>query len=166
MRPRMYKRLTKEVEQIFENKIASSYTIRSGFISDSEHPYAYPQSDVLEFRVREIGKVVLKFPGDYPFRPPDILINGESYHRFLRITSNRFLSLYEKMFKGRCSCACHSSVLSSDKWYPGVTLTCIIRDLVKLHRDKCRIGYSLHVSKIVCKKALPDELGRNILAFL
>ena len=70
----------------------------------------------VETRLRGIGRVLLLFPTDYPFRPPKMFVHGVEYNTFLRIESPRFLRLYDRMFGGRCSCACHSSILAPDRW--------------------------------------------------
>jgi len=115
-------------------------------------------------KVRGVGTVSVQYPADYPFRPPIVCVNGKDYNRFLRISSPRFLRLYDQLFSGRCSCACHSSILSSEKWSPAYMLVDIIKDLCHLHHDKCFVAYTLQLEKIKERHGLPDDV--DILSFL
>ena len=119
---------------------------------------------VVETKLPSIGSVVLYIPCDYPFRPPRVKINGASYDDFLRLWSPRFRFRYHTMFGNRCLCACHSSILSSEKWYPGYRLIDILHDMKKLHHDKCLVAYSLFVEQIKERHRLPDDI--DILSFL
>ena len=115
-------------------------------------------------KVRGVGTVSVRYPPDYPFRPPKIRVNNREYDHFLRISSPRFLRLYDQLFSGRCSCACHSSILSSDKWSPAYMLVDIIKDLCTLHHDKCFVAYRLQLEKIKERYGLPEDV--DILSFL
>jgi len=115
-------------------------------------------------QVRGVGTLSVQYPLDYPFRPPKIRVNNREYDHFLRISSPRFLRLYDQLFSGRCSCACHSSILSSDKWSPAYMLTDIIKDLCRLHHDKCFVAYTLVVESIKERHHLPEDV--DILSFL
>jgi ubiquitin-protein ligase len=114
--------------------------------------------------VRGVGTVCVKYPPDYPFRPPKVRVNDMEYDRFLRLSSPRFRHLYDQMFSGRCSCACHASILSSEKWSPAYKLKDIVNDLCRLHHDKCFVAYSLQVESIKERHGLPEDV--DILSFL
>jgi hypothetical protein len=152
---RIERRLRNEVEK------ARDAGIEAVLYMDTDAGY---HRYVATVNARSLGTLVLKYPADYPFRPPKVDVNGKSYDRFLRLCSHRFIRLYNQLFSGVCSCVCHRSILSSEKWNPSFFLADIVADLSRLHHDKCFVAYRLQAEKIKERHGLPEEI--DISSFL
>ena len=121
---------------------------------------------VVHGKFKGLGHISMQIPADFPFRPPKLFINNIPSKQRLRLTGNRFIQRYQKMFD-RCCCCCEDSILSSKKWSPAYTFFDILKELKTQHRDKCLVWYSIFLHQVIEKhQNLPRELESEILSFL
>ena len=121
---------------------------------------------IVHGKFKGLGHISMLIPADFPFRPPKLFINNIPSKQRLRLTGNRFIRGYQKMFN-RCCCCCEESILSSKKWSPAYTFFDILKELKTQHHDKCLVWYSIFLHQIIEKhQNLPRELETEILSFL
>jgi ubiquitin-protein ligase len=91
---------------------------------------------------------------NYPFKPPNLLINGISYKEFLINNSSKYRNIIKKV--SGLQCLCCDNILCSDRWSPSITLIKIINE-VNLFRTykKCIIN-KIMADKIKNKYLIED----------
>jgi ubiquitin-protein ligase len=98
------------------------------------------------------------FKNTYPFQPPKIYYNGNSYLDLLRITDNDERNIVRKYKKKDCLCCdsydCH------DNWSPSINLTSIIDEIKNIVKFKKAIVHILLADKIK-EKYLIDDIDIN-----
>ena len=86
--------------------------------------------------------IVLKYPNDYPWKPPQININGYNYIRLLQITQQWKL----KYINSRCLCC--SSLMCISNWTPFKTIADILTEVCNNLDLKLKFNEIIHVKKI------------------
>ena len=98
------------------------------------------------------------FKNTYPFQPPKIYYNCESYLDLLRITNNDERKILRK-YKNK-DCLCCDSYDCFDNWSPSINLTIIIDEIKSIVKFKKAIVHILLADKIK-KKYLIDDIDIN-----
>ena len=130
------KKITKK--DMFENVIGL-------YISDENNI-------IIEIIFRDIYNIplVMKFPKEYPFRPPSVKIMGERYQNLL----SRFQS--SGLYKG-ASCLCCSTLCCKHNWTPQKDMF----DLIVEIYDNLNMMYE-PIDECLYKKILEKHLGYYI----
>ena len=98
------------------------------------------------------------FKNTYPFQPPQIYYNGNSYLDLLRITDNDERKIVRKYKKKDCLCC--DSYDCPDNWSPSINLTSIVDEIKNIVKFKKAIAHILLADKIK-KKYLIDDIDIN-----
>ena len=113
----------------------------------------------VELIVTENGeKYGFIFKNTYPFQPPKIYYNGNSYLDLLRITDNDERNIVRKYKKKDCLCC--DSYDCPDNWSPSINLTSIIDEIKNIVKFKKAIVHILLADKIK-EKYLIDDIDIN-----
>tara|TARA_B100000927_G_scaffold37878_1_gene27115 strand:- start:275 stop:733 length:459 start_codon:yes stop_codon:yes gene_type:complete len=86
--------------------------------------------------------IVLKYPSDYPWKPPQIKVNGHNYIRLLQITQ----PWKHKYINTRCLCC--SSIMCISNWSPFKTVSDILTEVCNNLDLKLKFNEIRHVKKI------------------
>lgn len=66
-------------------------------------------------------------PNEYPFRPPNVIINGENYTSLLKFTTREKINVLKSLTNKGCLCC--TTVTCYDNWSPALTFTDIISEI-------------------------------------
>jgi len=94
------------------------------------------------------------FNSSYPFHPPKIYYNGQSYLDLLRIRNNDERKILRK-YKNK-DCLCCDSYDCFDNWSPSINLTSIIDEIKSIVKFKKAIVHILLADKIKSKYLIDD----------
>jgi hypothetical protein len=94
----------------------------------------------------------------YPFKPPKIYYNGESYLDLLRINNKEEKNVLKK-YRNK-DCLCCDSYYCHDNWSPAINLLIIIDEIKEIVKLKKTIIHILLADKIK-KKYLIDDIDIN-----
>lgn len=98
------------------------------------------------------------FNSSYPFQPPKIYYNGNSYLDLLRINDNDERNIVRK-YKNK-DCLCCDSYECFDNWSPAINLTSIVDEIKSIVQFKKTIVRILLADKIK-EKYLIDDIDIN-----
>jgi len=98
------------------------------------------------------------FKNTYPFQPPQIYYNGNSYLDLLRITDNDERKIVRKYKKKDCLCC--DSYDCPNNWSPSINLTSIVDEIKNIVKFKKAIVHILLADKIK-EKYLIDDIDIN-----
>ncbi len=119
-------------------------------------------SDKIEMIITEgKEKYGFVFNNTYPFTPPKIYYNGESYMELLRINDKCERNILRKYRNKECLCC--DSYDCYDNWKPLLTLKIIIDEIKEIVQLKKTIVHVLLAEKIK-KKYLIDDI--DIISYL
>ena len=94
--------------------------------------------------------IVLNFSDMYPWKPPQININGHNYIKLLQITEHWKL----KYINSRCLCC--SSLMCISNWTPFKTISDILTEVCGNLDLKLKFNEIIHVKKIKNKYLIDD----------
>ena len=66
-------------------------------------------------------------PNEYPFRPPDVIINGQNYTSLIKFTNREKLNALKSLTNK--SCLCCSTITCYDNWSPALKFIDIISEI-------------------------------------
>ena len=92
-------------------------------------------------------------PSEYPFRPPNVIINGQNYSSLLKFTSHEKLNVLKSLTNK--SCLCCSTVTCYDNWSPAMTFIDIISEIITNFKLIDKILLQISFNKI--KMLLHDD---------
>jgi ubiquitin-protein ligase len=90
----------------------------------------------------------------YPFYPPKILFNNKPYSNLLKLPSQRFMIILQKLLNNNCLCC--KSLDCKFNWSPAITLNTIINDISKNRRIKRTIVIYILQTQIKNKYLIDD----------
>jgi hypothetical protein len=155
MNPRLYQRIQKEIN------IARDVGYQVNDLEEKELPgVSYPTTAmVLQARIEYLGKVLIVLSTDYPFRPPKILTNNNQtlHDRLGRLSSKRFQTRYESLFKGECL-YCDNKKILGKNWSPVISILDILRHIEKMVHIRHTIFYHDVVWSVQEKHGIPDHI--------
>ena len=66
-------------------------------------------------------------PNDYPFRPPNVIINGKNYTNLIKMNNSEKLNILKSLTNK--SCLCCNTITCYDNWSPALTFIDIISEV-------------------------------------
>jgi ubiquitin-protein ligase len=66
-------------------------------------------------------------PNDYPFRPPNVIINGQNYTNLIKMNNHEKLHVLKSLTNK--SCLCCNTITCYDNWSPALTFIDIISEV-------------------------------------
>jgi ubiquitin-protein ligase len=66
-------------------------------------------------------------PNEYPFKPPNMIINGKDYTSLMKITNREKLNVLKSLTNK--SCLCCNTITCYDNWSPALTFIDIISEI-------------------------------------
>jgi ubiquitin-protein ligase len=66
-------------------------------------------------------------PNDYPFRPPNVIINGQKYTNLIKMNNHEKLHVLKSLTDK--SCLCCNTITCYDNWSPALTFIDIISEV-------------------------------------
>lgn len=116
------------------------------------------QDDAL-IRLTSGYNVRIKFGDHYPFKKPEIFIDGKEYSDFLVIKKNKNTrELLKKMFNEKCCFVC-SSLACPENWNTCMTVEKILVDIEHKTRMKEQMMVEIEVEKIKTKGLIPQHIN-------
>ncbi len=91
---------------------------------------------------------------NYPFQPPELLINNIPYKKFLINSTIKYRQLFTKM--SGLVCLCCQNILSKEKWSPGYTLIHVVNEINLFRTYKKNIVNKIMADKIKKKYLISD----------
>ena len=110
-----------------------------------------------------IVKIKITLTTYYPFRPPEVLINGKKYRDLytcfttkplqpITIDQSYYNFYYQRISNGdKIECPCCNSVLCADNWHPRCGMSSILQEIKDNITKSCRINELLHAQKVMQK---------------
>ena len=118
--------------------------------------------EVCVFKIGYIYNTFFKFNilFDYPFKPPQIYLNGKNVKKYLVSTK-----LFQNEFKNQLGtdCFCCKSITCINNWSPTYNIVNIIDEIVKYFKLKLKI-----IQCFILKKNIifPDEINNLIISYM
>lgn len=155
MNPRLYQRLVKEIQSARDTGYQLS-DVENKEISTLTYPHT---AAVIEARIEYLGKVKIILSPDHPFRPPKILTNNDQtlHDRLGQLSSKRFQTRYESLFKGECL-YCDNKKILGKNWSPVVSILDILRHIEKMVHIRHTIFYHGVVWSVQEKHGIPEHI--------
>jgi ubiquitin-protein ligase len=99
----------------------------------------------------QFNTVSFVLPNDYPFKPPNVIINGKNYTSFLKFTSREKLNVLKSLTNKGCLCC--STITCSDNWSPALTFIDIISEINNNFKliDKILLQISFNKFKLLLR---------------
>lgn len=96
-------------------------------------------------------------PKEYPFRPPNVIINGQNYTSLLKFTNREKLNVLSSLTNK--SCLCCNTITCYDNWSPAMTFIDIISEIKNNFKliDKIILQISFNKFKLL----LHDDYKNN-----
>jgi len=96
-------------------------------------------------------------PNEYPFRPPNVIINGENYTGLLKFTSHEKINVLKSLTNKGCLCC--NTITCYDNWSPAMTFIDIISEIKNNFKliDKIILQISFNKFKLL----LSDDYKNN-----
>lgn len=114
---------------------------------------------LLDLRINEdIFKIEITITNLYPFSPPKIKINNQSYHYFLQSNNLKKINLKK--------CLCCSSIVCPNNWTPSYGIIHIINEIYNNIYIKKTIVEILHLKKIENKYLQFESIIKNFLIYV
>jgi ubiquitin-protein ligase len=66
-------------------------------------------------------------PNDYPFKPPNVIINGKNYTNLIKMNNSEKLNILKSLTNK--SCLCCNTITCYDNWSPALTFIDIISEV-------------------------------------
>ena len=66
-------------------------------------------------------------PNEYPFRPPKVIINGQSYTKLIKMNNHEKLHVLKSLTDKDCLCC--NTITCNDNWSPAMTFIDIISEI-------------------------------------
>jgi len=111
--------------------------------------------EILATFIIKSNNYTFNIPINYPFKNPDLSLNGKNIFSFFDLKSNRFKTVL-KYIKG-IDCLCCNSFLCHNNWTPIISLDNIINQIEDFHNIKILI-----IKKILADKIKEKYLNRDI----
>ena len=92
----------------------------------------------------------------YPFRPPKVKINYQSYFNFLKINTTKFNHILKNTFHKGCFCC--ESIICGQNWTPSYRIETIIeeiKNIIKIRKNIIKKYYS----DIIIQKYLISDIS-------
>jgi ubiquitin-protein ligase len=96
----------------------------------------------------------VSFTKDYPFRPPNVIINGKSYNNLL-VTKPIFIGQLKKLWDLQCLCC--NTIICYSNWSPAHTSNHIFLEIHKYRKYK-----KILINKLFCDKIKEKYLIEDI----
>ena len=110
------------------------------------------------------NNIIFILEPNYPFNPPQIIINNVPYIHFLKAPSPRINNLFQYF---SISCPCCNTITCMHNWSPSTRITTIMEEINKTNQLKTKIKYKMAVDDICTQKNIDtNSIGRYILQFL
>ena len=155
MNPRLYQRMRKEIQSARDTGYQVS-DLENKEISTLSYPQTAP---VIEARIKFLGNVKIILSTDHPFRPPKILTNNDQtlHDRLGQLSSKRFQTRYESLFKGECL-YCDNKKILGKNWSPVVSILDILQHIEKMVHIRHTIFYRDVVWSVQEKHGIPEHI--------
>ena len=144
------KRISAELK-LFINKFES---INLSFTTDSDSLVLTIIDNNITPQFNTFAFVV---PSDYPFRPPNVIINGQKYTNLIKMNNHEKLHVLKSLTDKDCLCC--NTIICNDNWSPAMTFIDIISEIknnLKLI-DKILLQISFNKFKLL----LHDDYKNN-----
>jgi len=151
------KRLNNEIKKINTQH-------KKDFNYDNIISIEYNQIDITTVKYKfndTILNVKLKYPVNYPFKPPCIYINNIFYNQILQTKKNQHL--VSKLFHIKCLCC--NTIICGFNWKPYHLLEDILLDMDN-HLNIKLFLMNYHTIQQITNQYLLPELNRNIIDYL
>ena len=136
---RMERRITNEIAQLIE------------YETTCKTPRIIKQTD--DSSIIKIGKIVFKITKHYPFRPPIVYINNQSYIQFSVPQNIHIRNIYNQILSNCCLWC--QSIIHTNNWSPSSRLFTIMLEIEQINQVKRRIREILIYKRylpIICEK--------------
>ena len=96
-------------------------------------------------------------PIDYPFRPPNVIINGQKYTNLIKMNNHEKLHVLKSLTDKDCLCC--NTIICSDNWSPAMTFIDIVSEIKNNFKliDKILLQISFNKFKLL----LSDDYKNN-----
>ena len=96
-------------------------------------------------------------PIDYPFRPPNVIINGQKYTNLIKMNNHEKLHVLKSLTDKDCLCC--NTVTCNDNWSPAMTFIDILSEIKNNFKliDKILLQISFNKFKLL----LSDDYKNN-----
>ena len=147
----MKKRFNAEIKRHTENykvsdekgkwnsKVKNCYCVSHGF-------------NTVNFKItlsnKSIHIVEITVPKLYPFKPPEVKLNGKNYNTLFlcrnffpetTVIDENYQNFYINKLTNNGECPCCSSILCNDNWYPLLGFSNILNEIIELLERRLRI---------------------------
>ena len=138
------RRLTKELEKYESEMLAQK--LECYLVNHSNNTLCFIKFTPQDFLIN----INLKYTQEYPWKPPQITVNGHAYMRLLQIGETWKL----KYINSKCLCC--SSLMCIGNWSPTKDISNILTEVSNNLYLKLKFNELRHVKKIKYKYLNPD----------
>ena len=147
--PSITKKIAKRLKKEYEDLINCAEDITIKYTNNKEIVFI-----ISKIEDNSLNVYSFTLPPNYPFSPPRIVINGNSYQTILNVHSIRFKKVLRYLTGFDCLC-CHS-YNCSDNWSPALSLNRIIQQSHEYKVLKNNIKIKILADKIKDKYLIDD----------
>jgi ubiquitin-protein ligase len=147
----LYKRLNKETENIIKKY--------NNFRLDE-----MPNSTTIKMTIEHRGDIIeILFPDQFPFRKPQIHLNGKIYHDMLYLNTSYFKNYLNNM---GIKCLCCQSIMCTRNWIPCRRIIEILDEVTNNKKLVREMIYTYYLEKICAQNNIHCmELFDNIVKY-
>jgi ubiquitin-protein ligase len=109
---------------------------------------------IYDYNSQNLNTYQFEITQHYPFNAPKIKVNGDNYIDFLRIHSNLFRILLNKIKRKNCFCC--NSYLCSENWSPVYNIISIIKEIRDFRKIRREVVDKYYADKIKKKYLIED----------
>ena len=131
-------------------------------LHDYHDKIKYCDENIIVLFFPEIGEIQIHNTVDYPFKKPNVMINGRDYIRSIRDFRRRFDKTCKKLLNV-CCMVCNSQ-LCDHNWNVSITMKMIINEVIENQTKKQKMINHILIKSIKQNNNIPMEI--DILSFL
>jgi ubiquitin-protein ligase len=147
-----YKRIKKEFDIILDRYQNCSIVI------DNDNKY---QNYILTVKLKDPKvDIVLHYPSEYPFKPPNMFINKVDYKSMVCIGDKYILNELHKINK---RCLCHYSLICYSNWSPAINSIRLIDEYLNNRKLIQGIIYKRYISLICNSNKLSAQEYKDLI---
>jgi len=163
-----FKRFNAEIGELFEKKsceeLQVTYKKDEIVVLCRATPAALPTNELMSTPSTNHHSIQITLIPEYPFRPPKITVNNDTYFNFMKSDSPRINTLLFRNFVDKC--LTKITITNSENWKPTFCIMQIIDEIRLINNIKIIIKYLMCLDEICRIHKISEDVERIILEYI